>query len=425
LRAIATDDFHAKLSDVNILFTSVGDFLTLESQVCLKEWKDRQHIVERMPIGRVTAYLRFDLASSLALVDAIVCMADTDSIAFADDNPRYRALDFPVEKALTLAEDVRNLPENVTMRDGRKWRTIPFAIFCGRRESTMIWAYSGQSHAKLYPTTHSPEALRLLQAQVDDYHDQVLRDYQNLGMLVRIDRGRAQIGPALRLKNDESEHYYAPRDLRKLKKDRWVTVKRDSEGLRKDVELFQILLERQANEREMHEFFEEHPAILMEARMGIPLSHAPRFTSPGANTPDFSFAPILGPWDARSIELLELKGPAESALLKGPHPGFSAKVHHAVDQIRDYGRYLRQPDNMEAVLKGLGYIPDDSKLAVLIGRTPKSDEDQEVWAQRQSELNVKVVTYDEILAVQANQLKPTGPYTLRYGSPGYPSLDED
>jgi hypothetical protein len=45
-----------------------------------KEERLRFHVVEYMPMERVKIYLRFDHASALALVDAIVCMADTDSI---------------------------------------------------------------------------------------------------------------------------------------------------------------------------------------------------------------------------------------------------------------------------------------------------------------------------------------------------------
>jgi hypothetical protein len=69
-------------------------------------------------------------------------------------------------------------------------------------------------------------------------------------------------------------------------------------------------------------------------------------------------------------------------------------------------------------LRTLGFIPDESKLAVLIGRTPQNEADREALAQRQSELDVRVVTYDEILATQANQL--SGPYKLHYGTSLYP-----
>jgi hypothetical protein len=121
---------------------------------------------------------------------------------------------------------------------------------------------------------------------------------------------------------------------------------------------------------------------------------------------------------------MELKGPAEKTLIKGPHRGFTSRVTRAMDQVRDYGRYLRSPDNLTAILQQMGYVPDDSKLAVLIGRAPRTDADREVWAQRQSETDIKVVTYDEILATQAKQLERPRPYQVKYGTEGYPSLDD-
>ena len=403
---------------MNILFTAVANFLTLESKACLSEWRARLHIVEQMPMERIVGYLRFEPASALALVDAIVCMADSDRIALATDRP-MPILDFPLQKAIRLATDVRNLPETCTMRDGRKWRSIPFVIFSGRPDYRSYFLKLDESHARVFRSTHPVEALRKVQDFVDEYHDRVLDGYHNLGILVRSERGRHQIGPALMAKSRhaESEYYYAAGDRRSHTD--WVTVKRDSEGIRQDVELFQMLLDRRASESEMHRFFEEHPAILMEARLGIPISHRPRFTRPQDNTPDFSFTPILGPLDDRAVELMELKGPGEKTLTRGPHPGFTAKVHRAVDQVRDYDRYLRDPKNIQAVLRGLGYLPDDSKLAVLIGRAPREDADREVWAQRQRVLDVKVVTYDEILAKQSNQLS-SGAYRVKSGTPGYP-----
>jgi len=65
---------------VNILFTTTNDFLSFESQEHLSTWRKACHIVERLPFERITSYLLFDPASSLALVDAIVCAADDDLI---------------------------------------------------------------------------------------------------------------------------------------------------------------------------------------------------------------------------------------------------------------------------------------------------------------------------------------------------------
>jgi hypothetical protein len=171
------------------------------------------------------------------------------------------------------------------------------------------------------------------------------------------------------------------------------------------VEIFQHLIDTGANETRMHQFFEEHPAFLMEARLGIPISHRPNFAYPKDNKLDFAFTPILGPQIDRLIEIMELKGRAELNLARRHHRGFSAKVQAAVDQVKDYDDYVRHPDNLRVVEEAFGYVPAKSKLAVLIGRTPTRDEDREIFERRQSQLNVEVITYDEILQTQANQIR--------------------
>jgi len=223
-------------------------------------------------------------------------------------------------------------------------------------------------------------------------------------ILVRFERGHAQIGPALRKTrpNVESDYYYASADRRK--NTRWLTVMRDNQGLRVDVEIFQELLERNATETQMQHFFEEHPAFLMQARLGIPIAH-PRYDEPKRWSPDFALSPILGPLDNAAIELLELKGPAERLLNRERiHRGFSTKVHKAVDQVRDYGRFMSHPQNLMRMVEQFGYLPTCSKLAVLIGRDPDGESAKETARQRQTELDVKVITYDELLQTQANQL---------------------
>jgi hypothetical protein len=387
---------------VNLLYTTTGNFQTLESQENLAVWRKLYHIIETMPMEQLTGYLRFDLSSSLALVDAIVCSADTDMIDFGAFGPSFT---FPVTQALRLAEDVRSLPERCAMRDGRKWRSIPFVILHNAANYELTPGEEVNTHAHLIVQHHADLTLRQIQSIVDDYQDRVLEDYRNVGLMLRFENGRAQIGPALRRKdpNIESEYYYAPADRRT--NTGWVTVKRDSEGLRHDVEIFQHLIDTGANETRMHQFFEEHPAFLMDARLGIPISHRPNFVYPKDNKLDFAFTPILGPQIDRLIEIMELKGPAELNLSRQHHRGFSAKVHAAVDQVRDYDDYVRHPDNLRVVEEAFGYVPAKSKLAVLIGRAPTRDEDREIFERRQSQLNVEVVTYDEILQTQANQMR--------------------
>jgi len=293
------------------------------------------------------------------------------------------------------------------MRDGRKWRAIPFVIIrspAGYYELTDELLRDTHAQFVIQYANYPSLTLRQIKNIVDAYQDRVLEEYVKLGIMIRMEKGRAQIGPALKRKNPylESEYYHAPADRRNNRG--WVTVRRDSDGLRHDVELLQALIERRATEREMHKFFEEHPAILMEARLGIPISHRPNFTRPAGETPDFAFSPILGPYGVQPMELMELKGPGEDTLVRRRHRGFSQKVYAAIDQVRDYDRYLEDPANIAAVLKAFGYLPERSKLAVLIGRAPMNDSDREIFERRQSETTVRIITYDEILQKQASQL---------------------
>jgi hypothetical protein len=392
---------------VNLLCTTAGNYQTLEFQDEITGWRSEGQIIEILPMERVATYLHFDPAARLALVDAIVC--STEISLFTRGTSDDLVPTFELTRALELAKDVRNLPESCAMRDGRKWRAIPFIVLSSSPrisfEATPDMLRDTHAHiVKRY--SHYPAViLREIKNIVDEYQDRVLEDYRKVGIIVRFEHGRAQIRPALRRKRPdvETEYYYAPADRRN--NTGWVTVKRDIDGIRFDVELLQALIDKKVNETQMHKFFEEHPAILMEARLAIPISHRPNFTKPKDWTPDFAFCPILGPQSDPEIELMELKGPGDRTLAGRVHSGFSAKVHRAIDQVRDYDRCLRDPVNFETIYKALGYIPDAARLAVLIGKAPSNDAEREVFERRRSELDVKVITYDEILQTQASQVE--------------------
>jgi hypothetical protein len=292
------------------------------------------------------------------------------------------------------------------MRDGRKWKAVPFIIFANGIEGSCD--YSGLPPSvtilPLMCNRHPAAALAEINNLVSVYHESVLKEYERLGIMVRLDHGHVQIGPALRKNAStlEGSYYRAEADRRSHRG--WVTVKRDREGLRHDVEMFQALLEQRATETEMHRFLEQHPALLMEAMLGIPLSHKPVFTRPRRMTPDYLLSPILGPVNGAAVGLLELKGPGEP-ILAGPrlHRGLAAKIHHAIDQVRDYSRYLQDPANHPEIVRSIGHAPNRSKLAVLIGRTPRNCIDRENFALRKSQIDVEIVTYDDVLEIQADQ----------------------
>jgi hypothetical protein len=391
--------------DVNLLYTTTPGFESEEASSMMLQWREAHHLVELMPWYELTKYLQFAASSSLAQVDAIVCSANGMEFTFG---PKFEVeMNYPFETALYLAERVRELPDTCTMRDGRKWRSIPFVIFHGPINPVVLEQARENTHAHLCFGFRHPYAARIMmfyiRAAVDQHHAELLRDYQHCGILVRFEGGRAQVKPALRRRRGRThtEHYNAAGDRRRQSD--WVTFSRDQEGLSNDVALFEELLSKRATETEMHKFFSQHPAILMEARGGIPLSHEITFDDPKNQRPDFSFTPILGA-EGGNLDLLELKGPAEKLVNRGFHAGFTRKVHAAIDQVRDYERAMRDPANFESLIKRLGFVPETSRLAVLIGRNPDGNIDRKTLELRKGEVDVEIVTYDEIFETQVRQL---------------------
>lgn len=384
---------------MNILLTSVGNIDDARHRGMVQDWQKRHHIVETIAAERLIGYLR--LASAcLAQIDVIVCNADIEP----DGIPRL----FTLEKAVRIANDVADLPDSIAMRDGRKWKMIPFVII--GEKATYFESVSDLKarHASIVrPNPYTDNLLKTIESKLDDYHHRLFEEYEYRGMMVRIVKGRTQISPALQPKKkyEESDYYYVPADRRKHVRNKWLTVMRDQEGISTDAAMLEELLNTNANEQAMQRFLEEHPAILMQARLGIPVAH-PTFTNPRRYSPDFAISPILGAMHGGSVDFLELKGP-DVPLLNNTdrHRGLSAALHKAIDQARDYGRYLQDPENAARLIKKLGYLPSSSKLAVVIGRDFKDDAEDEIFRRRESEqVNVKVITYDEILEGQAKQL---------------------
>jgi hypothetical protein len=358
--------------------------------------RDNHHIVETMNFDRLIGYLRFDNASTFAAVDAIVCKADTDPEGVAT---------YTLPRAVNLAESFRDVPESCAMRDGRKWKSIPFVLISDLQYHFTYPAEIARLKITLVrPTPYTGDIIRKIRDTVDAYIQKVLDDYRDLGMIIMFDRGRARIGPALKKKDPEMEssYYYAPADRRDNK--RFMTVMRDREGLRADIELFEELINMGSSERRMQQFFEDNPFFLTQARLGVQIPHLSYKVNRWS--PDFAFTSILGFTDVKDIDLLEMKGPAEDLLnSKNQHRGFAATLSSAIDQIRDYGHYLSDPSNEKKLLKQLGYVPTQSKLAVLIGRNVNEDELREKLQFRQSFVpDVEIITYDKILETQAAQM---------------------
>jgi len=395
---------------VNLLLTcsTTPEFsqeaLDLWNKFCIAEW---------MPGHEVVPYLMFASASSSASIDAIVFLRPSMSMGFVHganghlSYPEITSWDAPWLNA-EIAQRIRDLPETCAMRDGRKWKRIPQIILYdnGPRQHH---AYEGLDVEYVQDVTEwmlhsgyaSPFTWDHIEKVVSRYNQKALKEYEHVGFLVTADHGLYRVKRAFHKKrSDESDFYYGGKDKRRFHG--FVTVGRDSEGINYEALLFeQLLNDLNTGEREVHNFLEQHPDLLAEAMMGVPISHKPYFPA-NKQTPDFAISPVLprdgGDW----VKLLELKGPDAKILdsRKYLHRGLAPAVTRALAQVNDYNESIRDPLNLKSIEKALGYIPESSERAVLIGRAPAA-QDLGLWDKRKAEQpSVSIITYDDLLQEQ-------------------------
>jgi hypothetical protein len=293
------------------------------------------------------------------------------------------------------------------MRDGRKWKRIPQIVLTnhGHRPE----GYGGidvefvvdVTEWMLFSGYASPVTWSRIETIVNRYHQKAMSEYERVGFLVTVDHGLYRVKRAFHKKtSDESEFYYEGKDKRRFHG--FVTIGRDNDGVGYEALLFeQLLNDPKVGEREIHNFFEEHPDLLAEAMMGVPISHQPYFPA-NKQTPDFAVSPALPRDSGEWVKLLELKGPDAKILANKRylHRGLAPAVIQALAQVNDYNESIRDPLNLKSVEKALGYVPEFSERAVLIGRSPLA-QDAELWNKRRGEQpSVRVITYDELLQEQ-------------------------
>ena len=80
----------------------------------LERWRSKC-IISNARAWSLTSYLHFDLSARHAMVDVIAFL------------PTEMIVDYAL-KAFMVIEDVRKLPEECCMRDGRKWKRVPCVV---------------------------------------------------------------------------------------------------------------------------------------------------------------------------------------------------------------------------------------------------------------------------------------------------------
>ena len=325
------------------------------------------------------------------------------------------ALEVTIEDGVALTRKIRELPDHIAMFDGKKWRTIPVILLSNARAGD-------DTQRELYDDWESPDVSDIvdivhphdgnnygadaIRESIVEYREAVLSDLDNVGFVVRYERGRYTVMPALKSNRElESRYYFWPSDRRPAS---LVTVHRDNFGIQLEVEEFESLINRpDVSEPELQRFFESHPHFLSMSQTPIPHVHLTKRDGTPL-IPDFILKPVAAQQRDSLWGVFDLKLPQVKLLAgKGSRKRLSSEVMKAIRQLRDYKEYFEHPGHAQKIHALLGHALKRPKLGVLIGQLANTDVDA---LEREQEYlaDVKIVTYDEILEQQQSLL-----YTAR------------
>jgi hypothetical protein len=303
--------------------------------------------------------------------------------------------------ALSLAQQIRSLPNETAMFDGRKWAAIPLILICsGNSHSAVLEALAAAPHPMLNdlrvekPSDENNLGGDTILGTIESYRLKLLSAFDDMGFIVRYEAGRFIVGPAYKPRKElEDQYYFGASDKRP---NGFTTLHKDHIGLQLEVEQFEALINREdIQEQQLQQFFEEHPHFL--STLHTPLPHVRLRNKNGKLLiPDFVLKPIVAQQRDSRWQVLELKLPQEQLLTRrASRRQLSANVMSAVAQLRDYRHHFEHAD-AEELAHVLGHPVKRPRLGVLIGRLANTD--VEALEEQQRYLtDVTIVTYDEIL----------------------------
>ena len=357
----------------------------------------------RVPYDQVLEVINSP-ASSKLIVDAVVIRGDF--LLPETGNPA------PIDDLINLGRSIRDLPDTTAMFDGKKWKSVPIIMISTRfardddqaaldfeqndavpeeDEAGIIVAHDGNNYGA-----------DVIKKRVEAYREAVLSDLDNMGFMVRYDRGRYNVAPALRSREElESRYYFGPADRRSSD---LVIVHRDNFGIQIEVEELEALINRaDVSERELQDFFEAHPYFLSAMHTALPQVRLAKHDG-SLLIPDFILKPIVAQQRDSRWEVLDLKLPQVKLIAgKGSRAKLSSKVMDAIRQLRDYKEHFEDPSHTREIDTLLGHPLKRPKLGVLIGRLANTDPEA-LEREQEYQADVRVVTYDEILEQQQSLL---------------------
>ena len=342
--------------------------------------------------------------------------------------PEHGTRDFAsqTEGAYSLAERIRGLNDNLVFPGRVRAKTLPIVLAA---YGTDVLFY--HSDRDTPPSLHwfrvcrsNRSLLEEVKTAIREWRRSLLDQLDLVGYAItRDDAGFFQVGQAFIRRFRETDFLAVGASPKTLRDADYYIVPNDIlEDAQAFIDLEELLnnyrvvakARRVKPETVFQEFFEAYPHMMLRGDFGSlhPKPRLPRPEAPGRFfAPDFLQGPRLLSAQRR-WGVAELKLPDVPLLehQRAFHRGFSQKVHKAINQLVDYREVIDRRDSavMEALRRQVGGVPDNPRLAVIIGRRPKAKEDLRDLHHRMrtmlEPLDVDVITYDDVLETEQRRL---------------------
>ena len=222
--------------------------------------------------------------------------------------------------------------------------------------------------------------------------EKLRRDLTNI--LLVFNQGRISAIPASQL---TSQKVITPSNLI-IPTTPYINLPRLTSFWRQQLETFEYLLnDPSTKERDYQEFFEKNPHFLKGLQYNRVVAQPMLEREPeeaGNLIPDF----FLQPLDSQYADILDLKLPTEKLVVGSKDRlHFSAAVHNAIAQVREYRDYFEDPLNRKKVFEKYGLTSYRPSAAIIIGRTPEDITDEKIKQIAESNPSyLKIITYDQL-----------------------------
>lgn len=355
------------------------------------------------------------LKMGLRVADAIVIESVEFNALFADG----------AMTALKLAKAVHDLPDHVTMPTGTRWNGIPIAVLVGDQgtadmivaDPRLRYVLPCSTERMSFAYYEYVDPWPAIYAKIDDavLHNTILRlqQMESVGHRFETVGGRwlRMLPPSLDRKGGsrpevQTELYegFADRMLRRKRQIGADWNGRDvllieREAIQRDLDLYERLVRRPHEEREMQQFYRQRPYVL-GAGAHETTDH-PAFYVEGRNRPmrpDFVQHSCNDAIDAKPARVIEIKtNDAQSLTRSGLDWHWSRTPTKALAQVRRYAAHMGNPKYRAQMESLFDEAPKSIEKMVISGMSGQYDRHRLDLARSYDD-DVKFLGYDEAFA---------------------------